>query len=39
MCAVAADDKALVSTFDIKDEVTGLRYGKFGREDNSLILA
>jgi Bardet-Biedl syndrome 1 protein len=33
------NDKALVSTFDIKDEVTGLRYGKFGREDNTLILA
>ena len=33
------NDKALVSTFDIKDEVTGLRYGKFGREDNALILA
>lgn len=33
------NDKNLVSTVDVYDEVTGLRYGKFGREENTLVLA
>lgn len=29
--------KNLVSTFNCHEQVTALRYGKFGREDNSLV--
>jgi Bardet-Biedl syndrome 1 protein len=31
--------KSLVSTFNCHDQVTALRYGKFGRESNALVLA
>ena len=31
-------DKYLVNTFKSEDMVTGLRFGRFGREDNTLVM-
>ena len=33
------NEKELVSSFDVKDEVTALRYGRFYKEDNTLVMA
>ena len=32
-------DKYLVDVIQTEDVVTGLRYGKFGREDSTLVMS
>ena len=31
-------DKYLVNVFSTRDIVTGMRYGRFGREDSTLVM-
>ena len=33
------NEKSLVSSVRVREEVTALRFGKFGREENSLVMA